>query len=155
MENEIKAVIDTSVFIAALKSKSDSSSPVKLVNSCHEGFFKIVTSPQILEELVRKLIEYNFNENMIAEFVSYIRANSIETTGLYTTNKLDNIDPKDNMILSTAYESKSDFIVTLDSKHILPIKHYHGTQIISPSAFIREIENSKMTTRREIRTGIY
>ena len=155
MRNEIKAVIDTSVFIAAIKSKSSTSSPVKLMKTCHEGFFKIVTSPQILEELTRKLIEYTYSDELIAEFIAYITINAITTQGLCSTNKLDNIDPKDNIILAAAFESRSDFIVTLDSKHILPLKHCYGTQIVDPNAFVQEIEKYKNCVREPIQTMIF
>ncbi|WP_334948310.1 putative toxin-antitoxin system toxin component, PIN family [Nostoc sp.] len=151
----IKAVIDTSVFIAAIKSKSETSGPVKIVSTCNDGSFKIVTSPQIMEELVRKLIEYKYDSELITNFIAHIKVDAITTSGLYCTERLSNIDPKDNMILSTAYESSSDFIVTLDSKHILPIKHFCGTQIIDPSSFIREVQAAKSEVRQSIQTMIF
>ncbi|MHC5730839.1 MAG: putative toxin-antitoxin system toxin component, PIN family, partial [Nostoc sp.] len=115
----------------------------------------IVTSPQILEELIKKLEQDKYNSELITNFVAYIKINAITTSGLYCTERLSNIDPKDNMILSTAYESKSDFIVSLDRKHILPVKHFYGTQIIDPSSFIEEIEKAKTQIRQSIQTMIF
>ena len=40
------------------------------------------------------------------------------------------------MFLAAAYESNADYLVSLDKKHLLPLKYYHGTQIVSPALFI-------------------
>jgi len=37
--------------------------------------------------------------------------------------------------LAAAYESKAILLVLI--KHLLPLKHYHGTQIVEPALFIR------------------
>ena len=41
------------------------------------------------------------------------------------------------MFLAAAYESNADYLVSLDKKDLLPLKHYHGTQILNPTLFIR------------------
>jgi predicted nucleic acid-binding protein len=45
--------------------------------------------------------------------------------------------------LAAAYESKADYLVSLDRKHLLPLKHYHGTQILTPALFIKAIDTNK------------
>ena len=47
-----------------------------------------------------------------------------------------NIDPDDNMFLAAAYEAKADYLVSLDN-HLLSLKFYHGTQILTPGLFLR------------------
>ena len=44
------------------------------------------------------------------------------------------------MFLAAAYEVSADYLVSLDKKHILPLKYYHGTQILSPDLFIRILD---------------
>lgn len=51
----IKAVLDTSVFVAALLSSKQDSVPVKVLNIWREGHFTLVMSPQLMRELVVKL----------------------------------------------------------------------------------------------------
>ena len=67
---------------------------------------------------------------------------SIFIPGVYEATRLDNIEPKDNMFLAAAYESKADYLVTLDTQHLLPLKYYHGTQILTPSLFMLRISPS-------------
>jgi predicted nucleic acid-binding protein len=45
------------------------------------------------------------------------------------------------MFLAAAYEIGADYLVSLDKKHILPLKHYH-TQILSPNLFLQVLQNS-------------
>ncbi|WNN92185.1 hypothetical protein [Gloeocapsopsis dulcis] len=44
------------------------------------------------------------------------------------------------MFLAAAYEAKADYLVSLDWQHLLPLKYYHGTQIVTPTLFIRALE---------------
>jgi uncharacterized protein len=43
--NQIKVVVDTSVFIAALLSKNLNSNPNQVLNAWRNGKFTLVTSP--------------------------------------------------------------------------------------------------------------
>jgi predicted nucleic acid-binding protein len=45
------------------------------------------------------------------------------------------------MFLAAAYEAKADYLVSLDQQDLLPLKHYHGTQIVTPALFIRVLEH--------------
>jgi predicted nucleic acid-binding protein len=40
------------------------------------------------------------------------------------------------MFLAVAYEAKADYLVSLDN-HLLSLKFYHGTQILTPGLFLR------------------
>lgn len=72
----------------------------------------------------------------IEDLVSVIGTVALHISGAYEAT-LDNIDPDDNMFLAAAYESKANYLVSLDKKHLLPLKHYHGTQIVESALFIR------------------
>ncbi|MGL5032703.1 MAG: PIN domain-containing protein, partial [Microcystaceae cyanobacterium] len=45
-------ILDTSVFIAAILSKNPNSGPSQIIQYWKEGKFRLVMSPQLLEELV-------------------------------------------------------------------------------------------------------
>lgn len=89
----IKAVLDTSVFVAALISSKQNSAPMQVLNIWRGGQFTLVMFPQLF--------------------------------------------------LAAAYESKANYLVSLDKKHLLPLKHYHGTQIIEPGLFIRLLSTGR------------
>jgi putative PIN family toxin of toxin-antitoxin system len=68
--------------------------------------------------------------------VTTIETLAIQIEGVYEATILDNIDPDDNMFLAAAYEAKADYLVSLDN-HLLSLKFYHGTQILTPNLFLR------------------
>ncbi|MCW9682403.1 putative toxin-antitoxin system toxin component, PIN family [Dolichospermum planctonicum UHCC 0167] len=133
-------IVDTSVFISALLSKNPNSAPCQIIIFWREGKFNLVISPQILEELVEKLLAKNIDKTDIKDILTAIFYTAIKIQGTYEATILDNIDPNDNMFLAAAYEVSADYLVSLDKKHILPLKHYHGTQILSPDLFIRILD---------------
>ena len=133
-------IVDTSVFISALLSKNPKSAPCQIIIFWREGKFNLVISPQILEELVEKLLAKNIDKTDIKDILTAIFYTAIKIQGTYEATILDNIDPNDNMFLAAAYEVSADYLVSLDKKHILPLKYYHGTQILSPDLFIRILD---------------
>lgn len=133
-------IVDTSVFISALLSKNPNSAPCQIIIFWRGGKFNLVISPQILEELVEKLLAKNIDTTDIKDILTAIFYTAIKIQGTYEATILDNIDPNDNMFLAAAYEVSADYLVSLDKKHILPLKHYHGTQILSPDLFIRILD---------------
>lgn len=136
----VKVILDTSVFIAALGSKSTNSSPVQILNYWQQGRFTLVMAPQLFEELVEKLIERNIPDNEIQALVRTIASIALYIPGVYESTRLDNIDPDDNKFLAAAYEAKADYLVSLDND-LLSLKYYHGTQILTPDLFVRTLLN--------------
>lgn len=138
----IKVVLDTSVLIAALLSKSHTSAPVLVLNSWREQCFTLVMAPQLLRELVVELMRKQVPQADIEDLVALIAEAALHISGAYEATRLDDIDPDDNMFLAAAYEVKADYLVSLDRQHLLPLKHYHGTQILTPALFIRIINTA-------------
>ncbi len=141
-QNQIRVVIDTNVFIAAFISKSDHSSPVRIISKWLKGDFLLLITEEIIEELVEKLQQKtSLDDEEIERFIKTIYNKALKLEGNIKTNKLDDIDPDDNKFLSAAYEGNADYLITLDKKHLLPQKYFHGTNILHPNLFIRDIEN--------------
>ena len=135
-------ILDTSVFLSALLSKNPNSAPCQIIRYWREDRFKLVISPQLLEELVEKLLLKNIDRNDIKDILRAIFYTAIKIQGIYQATLLDQVDPNDNMFLAAAYEIGADYLVSLDKKHILPLKHYHHTQILSPNLFLQVLQNS-------------
>lgn len=143
MQEPPKVIIDTSTFVAAYLSKSQTSGPKMVLQRWVDGYFTLVMSPQLLEELVLKLDEKSIPEDVIEELVSDIQARALNISGNYHTDFLNDVDPKDNIVLAAALEASADYIVTLDGKHLIPIKYFHGTYIVYPNSFLRAIQVGK------------
>lgn len=48
-------------------------------------------------------------------------------------------DPADEMVLECALAAEADYIVTGDKQHLLPLREFRGTRIVSPSDFLRRL----------------
>ena len=140
----LKAVIDTSVFCAALKSKTKTSITAKILKAWLSGCFTLIMAPLLLEELARKLYEIGVPEQDVEDLILNILDVAENIPGVYEATRLDDIDPDDNMFIAAAYESKADYIVSRDN-HLLNLKHSHGTQIVDPPLFLRVL-----TTRQTL-----
>jgi uncharacterized protein len=134
-----KVVIDTSVFVAGFLSSNRTSYPAQIISMWQARAFTLVVSPQILQEIVAKLIEKNIDETLVEDFVVTVAKIALRIPGIYEATRLDNVDPSDNKFLAAAYESNADFIVSLDKKSLLPIKHFRNAQIVTPELFVRAI----------------
>ena len=132
-----RVIIDTSVFIAGLLTKSPTSSSAQIIQMWRSGAFTLVTAPQLMTELVAKLIDKKIPDDVIVDLIKVIAKASLHIPGACETTKLDFVDPNDNMFLAAAYESGADYLVSMDKKSLLPLKHFHGTQIRTPELFLR------------------
>jgi len=135
-------VIDTSVFIAGMLTSNKESSSAQVISMWRAGAFTLVMSPQILREIVAKQIEKKVDDQLIIEFVTIVAKIALHIPGAYESTKLDNIDKDDNKFLAAAYEADADYLVSLDAKHLLPLKFFHGTQILAPHLFVRAMVSS-------------
>lgn len=102
-------------------------------------------APQLLQELVVKLIRKQVPQADIEDLVALIAEAALHIPGSYEATHLDNIDPDDNIFLAAAYEAKANYLVSLDRQHLLPLKHYHDTQILTPSLFLRAIDAQNLS----------
>ena len=134
-----KAVIDTSVFVAGVLSERQQSASYQIIQNWRSRRFDLVVSPQLLSEYYIVLLRRGLSESDVDDLIRVVQATAFHVSGDYQTSRLDDIDPKDNILLATAYESKADHLVSLCKKHILPIKYWHGTQVVTPPLFLRQL----------------
>jgi uncharacterized protein len=131
-------VLDTSVFISAYLSSNEHTSPNTILNLWQQSYFILIITPSLIEELILVLQRKKVDELYIISLVEKIKEKSLIKKGIYETNYLDKIDPKDNIFLSACYEGKADYLVSLD-KHLLNLKHFHNTLIFNPPSFLNQI----------------
>ena len=129
-------VIDTSVFIAAILSKNPNSAPSQILSLWQRGELTLIISPQLLNELVITLLRQGITPEVIEDLVTLIGTIAFQIEGAYEATFLDEIDPKDNKFLGAAYEAKADYLISLDN-HLLRLKYYQGTKIVTPSLFLQ------------------
>ena len=79
-----------------------------------------------------------FSDEEIAELIELISIRLIKVTGSLELRVIE-ADPTDDKYLAAAVEGKADYIVTGDS-HLKDLGEYEGVKIVSPSEFMRIIE---------------
>ncbi|GAF75782.1 unnamed protein product [marine sediment metagenome] len=138
----LRIVLDANVFVSALINPR--GKPAQVLNYVFENKIRLFTSPSIIEELQRvlsypKLVErHGLEKGELKEFVSDLLSIMALVEGKKAINVIVE-DPADNNYLSCALDAKADFIVSGDI-HLLNLREYEGTQIITPTQFLEMLE---------------
>jgi putative PIN family toxin of toxin-antitoxin system len=122
----LRVVLDTNVLVSAIISDGK---PRELFRKGIESQFSIVTSDPMLKELSRVLRRPKFKTNPIEiHRITLALLSSTEVVSVKTKLKVVKEDPKDDMVIETAYDGRADFIVTGDS-HLLELESFRGIKI--------------------------
>lgn len=132
----MNVVLDANVLVSFLLTRSPTIS--KVIQSWKNSEFKLLVSDEIMLEykkilarLVRKSIILSVHANALLEEISKEGFN-VEVISEVEASP----DKKDNKYLSCARDVKADYLVTGDRKHLLKLKQFNGTKIISPKEFV-------------------
>lgn len=138
----MKFTLDTNILVSAFISKY--GYPAKLLDLLLTlPNVELVLSNPILDEFrevmmrgeVRRRFHYSAED--VEVFVKTLRSIST-TTRIKSKFEVVKEDPKDNMILDTAYDGGAKYIVSGD-KHLLQLKRFKNIQIISPRQMMEVI----------------
>lgn len=139
----IRAVFDTNIIVSAMISSK--GAPFEVFESWRtQRRFMLVTSPQILGEVMRVLEypkikqAYHLDDQAIEQAILTLSRYADVTPGELTVNEVED-DPADDMILACAIEGEADFIVSGD-KHLLEIGSYRGVSISTAAVFLQTLD---------------
>jgi putative PIN family toxin of toxin-antitoxin system len=124
----LRVVLDTNVLVSAIISEGKSR---ELLRMGIAKQFSIVTSDLILKELVVVLRRPKFKtsqDEVQRVIVALMR--TAEVVNVTSKFKAVKEDPKDDMVVETAYDGNADMIVTGDS-HLLALNNFKEIKIIS------------------------
>jgi uncharacterized protein len=135
----VRVVADTNVLISALLFGGVSD---QVFLAGLRGEIQLITSDPLLKELERVLKnKFKLDVHFVREVIDEVRhvAEVVEVS-----SHIDVIShpDEDNRVLECAVDGRADFIVTGDTRHILPLKEYRGIKILSPSEFIRRLPST-------------
>ncbi len=134
----IKAVLDANILVSALLTSK--GHPARILTQWKIGTFDLVVSPSILQEIARVLFypkirkRICWSDSELSDFLVNLTRFGIMVTGEPVVDLLKE-DPADNKYLACAQKSEADFIVSGDH-HLLELRNYKGTRIITPKAFL-------------------
>src|SRR5262245_24353579 len=136
----LSAILDTNVFIrAALRRHSPS---YRVLAAYLDGKFQLVLSQPVLEELITVLLLpairalHGWSDEQILQFVTELPARANMYLGQADVPASLPRDVTDVKLLSLAHESNADYLVTKDSRHLLRLKTYRRTRIVTPHQFL-------------------
>ena len=127
-----RVVADTNIIISAIFW---SGKPYQVVVNGLKGDYQLVTSPEIVDEVLSKLRnKFQLPEDKIEEQANILI--SLFHVVLPTT-KVDAVrDKSDNNIIECAVDGKADYIVTGDPD-LLELKEFRGIKILTANKFLK------------------
>ncbi len=143
MKKNLKAPIvffNASVIISGFISVNGGSA--KLLKHVKENKIKGIISEIIYDEVMRKSEKTGFSTDKIKRKLFLIFDNIKKAPDENLVKKFNNIviDLGDSHVLASSVETKADFLVTLDKKHLLILdQKIKGLRIVSPKQLIERL----------------
>lgn len=138
----MRVTLDTNVLVSAFISKHGYSANILDIIATFQEI-ELILSDEILEEFEEVMLRgevrerFEYSEQDVRKFVKAIR--DIATiVKIRSEFKAIKEDPKDNMILNTAYDSKAEYIVSGD-RHLQKLKRFEKTRIVNSRRFMKII----------------
>lgn len=132
----MRLVIDTNILISALLVGA--SLPAHLIVLWREGRFDLMTSAEQLDEMMRvtryQKIRERLSPALAGRLINELRDVAIVLSNLPVVTLCS--DPYDNYLLAMSALGSADFLVTGDKRHVLSLKLYEGTKIITVREFL-------------------
>ena len=137
----ISAILDTNVVLQSVISTGASAS-IMVLERYFDGDFETVFSDETIDELINVLslarmrTRHGFSDDRILEYVDSL----LDNGRTYAVNQ--HVSPQlthditDTKFLELALESSANYLVTNDSRHLLPIGRFAKTQIVRPAEFL-------------------
>ena len=138
MNKKYKIVIDTNVFISALRSNKGAS--YQLLSMLTEGKFDIYISVPLIfeyEDVAKRNDIVELDDKLIDDIIDYVCFIGFETEIFYLWRPYLS-DAKDDFVLELAVNAQVDFIVTYNIKDFKNIDKF-GIKVITPQNFLQKI----------------
>ena len=138
--SDILVVFDTNALLPLLVGKTRRA--LYLQQAWQDKRFVLAVTPLIIEELTRVLHYPDVRHKLVLtasdmdEALANLRRRACNLPGLYEGVVAVKADLSDNAFLACALEAGADCLVTRDA-HLLNLKYFHGTQIVSLNQFAR------------------
>ena len=135
----LKAVIDTSAFMAGIISSTGAAR--RVIHAMSDGLFIPVACQETIEELIdvaqRPKFKDFINETEAKTLVETLNRRALFVRPAAFTKSISE-DPDDDVFLLVALTAKADYVVSFDS-HLLDLEIFRGVPIIKPSVFLRHL----------------
>jgi putative PIN family toxin of toxin-antitoxin system len=133
----MKVVLDTNVIVSAVLSRG--SPPDLILRAWRRGAFQLVASRLLLDELEVVLSRPHVAERLgwslrqRGAFIAALEEGCVIVAPERVLRAVQR-DPPDNRVLEAAVAARADYVVSGD-QHLLELRSYEGTAIVSPTRF--------------------
>lgn len=135
----LKIVADTNVLVSSLIRRGK---PHELILRIDGIDVRLLSSNVLMAELTSVLAEERIAKYVtkrdVERFLRYVgrRATLVKIRSRF---KVVKEDPKDNVVLNTAYNGEAEYIVSGD-KHLIPLREFRGIRIVTVSEMLDILE---------------
>lgn len=133
-----RIVLDTNILVSAI---IHNGKPRRLLQMGIDGKFRILSSTEILGEISEVLQKPKFKTTReeIIRIVS-VMMETVENIHVTSSIKVVSSDPDDDVVVNTAQDGKSDYIVSGD-RDLLDLKEFRGIKILSTDQMLKVLES--------------
>lgn len=138
----MRIALDTNVLVSAFISKQ--GQPARLLDILLTfPEIQLISSAPILEELRDVLSRnevkerFHYSARDVKSFVRAVRSVSVRVK-IKSSFKVVEDDPKDDVVLNTAYDGRADYVVSGDH-HLRELRGFKGIKIVGPNQMMRII----------------
>lgn len=129
----LSVTADTNIYISGLQF---GGLPERFLRLAAATAFRLDVSDAILSETMRVLRDkFEWDLNMLRRTEEDLRSYSHHVSPTQTL-QIITADLSDNRILECAVAAGSEFIVSGDTRHVLPLGNYAGISILSGADFL-------------------
>lgn len=133
MKRKLKAVFDTNIFVSGIIFGGNPRASLELARAREITLF---TSKPLLFELSQKLkVKFSWSDEEIEDVLNGIKK-YVTVVEPKEEIKVIKSDSSDNKVLECALAVNADFIVSGDIKHVLSLKKFRKTSIVSTKSFL-------------------
>lgn len=131
----MKVVLDTNVLVSGIFF---SGLPAEILRAWSRGKFRLVLSPEILDEYTRVSAELaeKFSGIDVQRILDLIVVHSEVCSPAPMPERVCE-DPHDDMFIAAAIDTRTKIIASGD-KHLLKVSGYQGVSVIAPRQFLAQ-----------------
>ncbi len=145
----LRVVFDSTVLVSAFLTQKQLSA--QLLSQARRGVFSLYLSEAIVSETQQTLLEsahirqrYVYPDDSVFAFTQGLRAAVHLVSDPPAISGVVR-DPNDDMVIACAVAAQATYLVARD-KDLLSLKHYQGTTIVTPEAFMQLLREQSTTT---------
>jgi putative PIN family toxin of toxin-antitoxin system len=137
MTRQLRAVLDTNVYVSALLSRNLNSPAKEILKRWLNEEFTVLVCNALIAEVLEKLTARGMDEARLAEFVALLEV-ATENVKIEPESapRIVQFDPDDDVIVACAVTGKADYLVTYDRHFDLLGGEYQGVKITKALPFL-------------------